>query len=167
MSDRTAIIAERIVGILLVLGALVLPWLLLVKFRRILGPWPAFTALSAAAALFVSVAGLLFGVCAYPGPPGVGAVPRAAKRRADVVGAALASYRSSAHRYPSTLEDLVPVYLTDTVLSQFHAVVGSALDYRTDTAGRSFRLEFHYAGPGLNSCYRTDTALTWQCSGLF
>ena len=167
MSDRSAIIIERAIGILIVAGALVVPWLVVARFRRSLAHRGGLTALSVMGALMVSMVGLIFGVCGYPGPPGVGAVPRAAKRRADAVVSALESYKSSENRYPSRLQDLVPADLSDTVLPRFLTVVPTGLDYQTDSAGHSFRLQFHYAGPGSNRCWRTDSSAIWQCSGLF
>jgi type II secretory pathway pseudopilin PulG len=171
MSDRVAIVVERVGGILLLVGALGLPWLGFAVLRR-LGQRSKVTrsgilGLGVVASVLISSIGILFAVCYYPGPPGVGAVPRAAQRRAQAVAHALASYRTSSGRYPSSLEVLVPASLADTVLPRFRDVVGSPLVYQSNSDGASFRLEFRYSGPGSNRCSRTDTSTRWECSGLF
>jgi hypothetical protein len=172
MNDRASIVAERVVGLALFLGALVFPWLGLAALVQRLPAKPAVTrggliGLGVVAALIASSVGLFFSTCYYPGPPGVGAIPRAGKRRADAVASLLASYRTSKGRYPQTLESLDPGARSDTLVSWFGRVTGWPLTYVTDSGGHGFRLEFHYAGPGSNRCFRTDSAAPWQCSGLF
>jgi|SRR5262245_4061642 len=172
MSDHAAIEAERVARILLLVGALGLPWLGFALLRRrvarrsivarrgILG-------LGVVASVFISSLGYVFAMCYYPGPPGVGAVARAAEHRADAVANALTAYRASSGRYPSSLELLIPASLGDTVLPRFRTVIGSPLRYQTDSAKQSFQLDFQYFGPGSNHCSRTHSSVTWECSGVF
>ena len=172
MTDQAAITAEHVVWTLLVVGTLVLPWFVFTVLRRAIArravpKRAALTTLSAVAATLLSVYGLLFSFCYYPGPPGVGAVPEAGKRRADLVASALEDFRVSHGRFPPTLQALPPSALPDTALARFQAVVGSALRYEPDSLGRSFRLEFSYFGPGSNRCSRTDSTTAWRCNGVF
>ena len=172
MSDSALILTERIGGIALELGALVLPWIgFVIVYRRLRARSvmnrAGLTGLTAVAAFLVMTVGQFFATCYYPGPPGTGAVARVGKRRADAVAALLTTYQTSEGRYPSTLDALAPTSRLDTLISWFGKATGSPLGYATDSGGRGYRLEFRYTGPGSNRCIRTDSASSWQCSGLF
>ena len=172
MSDQTAIRLQNLVGVLLFLAALLLPWFGLRTIVRVLRRQPTIPrrvgiSLASILALLASSLGLVLTVCTYPGKPGSGAVARAAQNRAEAIVELLTTSKAITGRYPASLHAVEPSGLPDTVLPRFAAIVGDSLGYRTDSAGRGFELSFSYTGPGRNHCQRTDTSATWHCNGYF
>ncbi len=91
-----------------------------------------------------------------PLPPGKG--PEAAKgmRVSNAIVSAIESYKSSRQVYPSTLDDMVPEFLSGVP----HLSNGSSLEYQR--LGPSFKLTFNYANPLPVHC-SISANTKWQC----
>ncbi|HNS01249.1 MAG TPA: hypothetical protein PKM78_02575 [Anaerolineae bacterium] len=94
-------------------------------------------------------------------PPGSG--ERAEKGYAlnEPIIAALEQYRADHSSYPAKLAELVPDYLP-TVPTKT-----DELDFSYSSNGATYRLSFHYLGPGMNTCTYTSDEKDWNCSGAY
>jgi hypothetical protein len=121
--------------------------------------------------LWILAAGglLALSVCALGGywlwqtlvgpPPGVGpAAERGYQACAPIIDA-LARYQADHGQYPAELAALAPGYVPT-----LPGVDG--LDIHYQPQGTGYRLEFRYAGPGMNVCvYTPDQG--WDCYGYY
>jgi hypothetical protein len=93
-------------------------------------------------------------------PPGVGEKSERGYAVCDPIIAILEQYKSDKGEYPKTLEELTPEYLPEVPIE----VNDEPISYnKTD---ESFSLQFHYVGPGMNTCTFTPED-KWHCSGAF
>ena len=114
--------------------------------------------------LVYAAAAFIFGVC-WGGQVGEYGKNRLARAYGAPVVAALAHYESDRGRYPKTLIELVPKYLSDVELRAPDAsVLRYPFEYRVDTVG--YELLVRYVGPGMNEC-RYTPARRWHCGGYF
>jgi hypothetical protein len=96
-------------------------------------------------------------------PPGKGVRAESWYERTAPIVAGLDSYHADRGAYPDSLQELVPKYLAASALSVIKFSSSDGLEYRTDSTG--FRLEFHYAGPRLNTCTYNLRSKRWDCAG--
>lgn len=95
-----------------------------------------------------------------PEPPGVGEKANQGYAVCDPIIAALEQSHLKTGVYPEALMELVPDYLADVPTE----VNDEPITYlRT---GESYSLQFHYTGPGMNTCTYTPKD-KWQCSGAY
>jgi len=113
---------------------------------------------------------IVLGLCALTGyflwtsvtvdPPGKGPQAELGYQVCAPVITALAHYHEQNNSYPKTLDLLVPTFLVAVPAAQKNLEI----DYRANQT--SYFLEFHYSGPGMNTCvYTPETG--WKCSGFY
>lgn len=113
-----------------------------------------------AALLVCALAGWFTWSFLHVDPPGKGAKAELGYQTCAPIIAALARYREQNGAYPGQLAQLVPDFLPAAPGPFDHQELGYRLD------GSSYRLEFHYTGPGMNTCaYTPETG--WTCSGYY
>jgi hypothetical protein len=115
----------------------------------------------------ISVFGLsmfFFGFCAE-GEIGEGGKVRLIRALASPVIIALDEYRRVNGKYPTSLNDLAPRYLTPgTLQAPKTSVLARPFEYRADST--SYELSVSYIGPGANTCsYRPHSK--WECGGFY
>jgi hypothetical protein len=93
-------------------------------------------------------------------PPGKGAKAELGYQTCAPIIAALERYHAQQGTYPKTLDLLVPDFIPSVPTSFDNLDLGYRL------ADDSYRLDFHYTGPGMNTCsYSPETG--WRCSGYY
>jgi hypothetical protein len=94
-------------------------------------------------------------------PPGKGPIAEEWFKRCQPIIDSLENYKTSNHRYPDALSDLVPAYATAVPEEELKQ---ATLQYRMQD--ESYELTFKYYGPGVNNCvYRPGSK--WVCSGYY
>jgi len=77
---------------------------------------------------------------------------------------ALEKYKRDNDRYPKTLNELVPQYVSHIPESPTPSK-SSNIEYKT--MGEEYELKFKYGGPGMNLCRYGSSESTWNCSGFY
>jgi hypothetical protein len=98
-------------------------------------------------------------------PSGSGAEAESWYERTAPVISALDRYHAERGAYPESLQELVPRYLTATALSVLEFGPNLGLEYRPENT--DYRLEFHYSGPGMNTCKYDLRSKRWNCHGYY
>ncbi len=159
-------------GLLLFLLGLGAPFLLTalgVRIERRRGKQGSvrhFGALSCGGCVVGTVLGLLLLFLSVCGPPsGRGVRAESWYERTAPVISALDRYHAERGAYPESLQALVPRYLTATALSALRFGLDHGLEYRPGNT--DYRLEFHYSGPGMNTCKYDLRSKRWHCLGYY
>jgi hypothetical protein len=98
--------------------------------------------------------------------PGTGAKAEAWFKKAEPIVIALAQHHAKHNRYPATLGELVPEYLSEQAWRRSDGTqLGDGFSYVP--LGQSYELKFTYAGPGTNKCLYRPDASKWECFGHF
>ena len=114
-----------------------------------------------ASLLFSALLGLLAcSIFSTPEPPGVGEKSEKGYAACNPIIAALEKHHMEKGAYPESLAELVPDYLANVP-----AEVNNEPIYYSK-AGESYTLQFHYIGPGTNTCTYTPED-KWHCSGAY
>ncbi|HWQ90230.1 MAG TPA: hypothetical protein VN673_01070 [Clostridia bacterium] len=126
---------------------------------------------------------LLFAVCLLAclsgcTAPGKGRKAEAGYRAAAPVIAALEEFHSDRGRYPESLDELVPGYLSDkrallyrgraqpvNAPSQDNSIPEQEFGYHRE--GGTYTLSFSYTGPGMNRCFYDSGTKTWHARGYY
>ena len=119
VSDAAAIRADVIGRWILIIAAVVLPWLAFSVARRTIVRWPSVGRAVAVGgarviAVIAGVFGVVFAMCAYPAP-GAGPKARLGYREAAPIIQALDAYRNAQGGWPASIEELTPTFLANTV----------------------------------------------------
>ena len=98
--------------------------------------------------------------------PGEGAKAKSGYSAAAPVIAALDAYHGANAAYPSSLNELVPKFITSNDLNVvFPDKKATTFKYRRVYDG--YELSFAYTGPGTNQCVYREKTKTWQCYGAY
>ena len=165
------IFVDRFALLLIVLG-LGAPFLLTAFGARIerrrgkQGGVRHFRALSCGGCALGTIIGLsLLYISTCGTPSGRGVRAESWYERTEPVITALDRYHAERGAYPDSLQELVPRYLTATALSALKFGLDDGLEYRPGNA--DYRLEFHYSGPGMNTCRYDLRSKRWRCFGYY
>lgn len=102
-------------------------------------------------------------------PPGSGLTARRGYRAADVAMRALGAYYADQHRYPDSLQELLPRYLAQQpTLPGPLFPIGRRYLLEYKRTERDYQIGFSYGGSGRNHCYFSPSAgPRWTCHGYY
>jgi len=110
--------------------------------------------------------GALVAVAGCPAP-GRGAAATSGYLACDPIIRALADYHDARGRYPVRLDELVPRYLARVPTAAADAPMLLSIEYEACPPD-GYRLQFRYAGPGMNRCaYEPGPDAGWACGGYY
>ena len=110
--------------------------------------------------LVIAITILACNIIATPEPPGVGEKSEKGYAACDPIIAALEQFQADKGMYPDSLAELVPDYIASIPTE----VNNNPIAY--SKTEESYSLQFHYIGPGMNTCEYTPED-KWQCSGAY
>jgi len=98
--------------------------------------------------------------------PGEGPKANAGYKAAEPAIKAIDAYFHLNSAYPSSLEELVPRFISDNdLIVVMPGKKTVPLTYRQADDG--FELSFSYVGPGTNKCVYQSKNRTWTCHGAY
>lgn len=110
--------------------------------------------------LLIAIAILACGIIPTPESPGVGEKSEKGYAACAPIITALEQFQADKGTYPESLAELVPDYLSIIPTE----VNDEPISY--SKTGESYSLQFHYIGPGTNTCTYTSED-QWHCSGAY
>jgi hypothetical protein len=109
---------------------------------------------------------LLFPILAACNAPGEGVKAKNGYAAATPVIAALEAYHQANTAYPTSLNELVPKYISkDLLIAKVTDSNNAPFQYRR--VGSGYNLEFSYTGPGSNQCVYQQANRAWRCYGAY